>query len=49
MIKTVNELLEKINDIKMDLTSKTEKYKKEIDELKQELKIFQSCKKKMLE
>ena len=45
MTKTENELLGKINEIKMDVTAKTEKYKKEIDELEEELKILQSCQK----
>ena len=42
MTKIENELLGKINEIKMDVTAKTEKYKKEIDELEEELKIFQN-------
>ena len=45
MTKTENELLGKINEIKMDVTAKTEKYKKEIDELEEELKIFQNYQK----
>ena len=49
MTKTENELLGKINEIKMDVTAKTEKYKKEIDELEEELKIFQSIKKEIFE